>query len=293
MFAEYQKLCEQKKFNIGNLWIYKTPNKWILNFPTKEHWRNPSRFEYIEAGLKKLVSTYSNLGITSIAFPLLGCGNGELNWDKVVQPLMTKYLSMLPIDIFIHECSFGVNIPEHKDIEAMQNWLRADPKALPFSEMWLDLSKAISNGITLENWDDASEFSVSLVMGAEEGICVKIPSFNAWGKILHIVDRLIPLKFKIVKPNIIFMPKNAFFDLWQSIRGYGFCLPRIMPAGLDSFSLYVLPILKLLPYMKQIELSNISRTEIKTTQTGLLLFAQATQLNISPIINNTFSVVSK
>ncbi len=43
MFQEYRGACENKKFDIGNLFLYKTPNKWVLNFPTKRHWRNPSR----------------------------------------------------------------------------------------------------------------------------------------------------------------------------------------------------------------------------------------------------------
>ena len=56
MFQRYRELCETRQFNIGNLYLYKTPHKWILNFPTKKHWRSPSRPEYIEEGLRKLVS---------------------------------------------------------------------------------------------------------------------------------------------------------------------------------------------------------------------------------------------
>src|SRR3989338_6015525 len=92
MFVKYQQLCENKQFKIGKLWLYKTDHKWILNFPTKDHWRQPSKPEYIEEGLKKFASSYSVMGITSIAFPCLGCGNGELDWETVVQPLMMRYL---------------------------------------------------------------------------------------------------------------------------------------------------------------------------------------------------------
>lgn len=69
MFKKYQDLCETNKIDIGVLWIYKTPHKWILNFPTKRHWRNPSRAEYIEIGLRKLSEKFNELGIYSIAFP--------------------------------------------------------------------------------------------------------------------------------------------------------------------------------------------------------------------------------
>jgi len=101
MFKEYQKLCEKKKLTVGKLWLYKTKNKWILNFPTKTTWRKPSKLEYIESGLKTFIKGYAKFGIISIAFPPLGCGNGELDWDKQVRPLMEKYLKSIPIDIFI------------------------------------------------------------------------------------------------------------------------------------------------------------------------------------------------
>jgi len=102
MFKEYQKYCEEKLLEVGKLWIYKTENKWILNFPTKEHWRSPSKIEYIEKGLQKFVDTYEEKGIRSISFPPLGCGNGGLNWESEVKPLMEKYLKSIDIDIFIH-----------------------------------------------------------------------------------------------------------------------------------------------------------------------------------------------
>ncbi len=86
MFRQYRQLCDQHKFTIGQLFLYKTPHKWVLNFPTKKDWRNPSRPEYIEEGLKKLVSIYADVGIHSIAMPLLGCGNGELDWQNTVRP---------------------------------------------------------------------------------------------------------------------------------------------------------------------------------------------------------------
>jgi O-acetyl-ADP-ribose deacetylase (regulator of RNase III) len=102
MFKAYQRLCESDQFDIGQLWLYKTPDKWILNFPTKKHWRQKSRAEYIDMGLQKFVSTYNEQGITSISFPLLGCGAGGLDWQTQVQPLMEKYLRDLPITIYIH-----------------------------------------------------------------------------------------------------------------------------------------------------------------------------------------------
>ena len=88
MFHKYHQLCQDKKLDIGKLYVYRTKNKIVVNFPTKKHWRNPSQIGYIEAGLQNFVVAYKNYGITSVSFPQLGCGNGELDWDQQVQPLM-------------------------------------------------------------------------------------------------------------------------------------------------------------------------------------------------------------
>ena len=102
MFREYQLLCKNKQFSVGQLFLYKTSDKWILNFPTKTTWRGKSRIEYIEAGLEKFVATYQANEITSIAFPQLGCGHGGLDWENQVRPIMERYLKDLSIMIYIH-----------------------------------------------------------------------------------------------------------------------------------------------------------------------------------------------
>lgn len=145
MFREYQALCERGQLAIGTLHIYRTPTKLVLNFPTKEHWRNPSRLEYVEAGLRTFVRTYREAGIQSAAFPPLGCGNGELSFD-VVRPLMEQYLAPLTIPIYLYApLPPGVR-PEHRDIEAIAAWLREEPRDLSFSEVWADLLDLLDRG---------------------------------------------------------------------------------------------------------------------------------------------------
>ena len=68
---------------------------WVLNFPTKIHYQDPSKISYIESGLKKFSSIYKQTGITSIAFPQLGSQLGGLSWENDVQPLMINYLESL------------------------------------------------------------------------------------------------------------------------------------------------------------------------------------------------------
>ena len=101
MYEAYRKECDKHRLIIGKLMLWYGTDHWVLMFPTKEHWRNPSRIEYIEKGLMTFVRKYTDYNITSIAFPKLGCGNGELDWTDV-KPLMERYLKDLPIDIYIY-----------------------------------------------------------------------------------------------------------------------------------------------------------------------------------------------
>ncbi len=101
MFTVYEHECQTGKLKIGRPTIYQKSNPWILNFPTKNHWRNPSKLEYIEKGLAFLANNYQRAGITSIAFPKLGAQNGKLDWDDV-GPVMVKYLSQFDIDVSIY-----------------------------------------------------------------------------------------------------------------------------------------------------------------------------------------------
>lgn len=104
MFDQYQKLCAQHLISIGKLWIYKGENKdpWVLNFPTKTHWKLPSEYEYIKAGLQKFVDTYKEKEVTSIAFPLLGAFNGGLDKDIILH-IMKEYLSKCDIPVEIYQ----------------------------------------------------------------------------------------------------------------------------------------------------------------------------------------------
>lgn len=91
MFEAYKEICNKGLLEPGKLWTWRGEDKNILCFPTKDHWRYPSKIEWIEAGLIKFLQHYERLGITSIAFPLLGCTNGGLQ-EEIILPLMHNYL---------------------------------------------------------------------------------------------------------------------------------------------------------------------------------------------------------
>lgn len=145
MYQQYRMICEQKLLDVGKLWLFKTDNKWVLNFPTKKHWRNSSKIEYLELGLKKFVETYEAKGINSISFPQLGVGNGGLDWNSQVKPIMEKYLKDLPIDIFIHLYSPVSKNIEHLEVEETLKWLHQNPKQLSVHQVWDDLVSFIDS----------------------------------------------------------------------------------------------------------------------------------------------------
>lgn len=101
MFNDYVEKCKNKKIILGRPSIYEYSDKlWIMNFPTKNHWKYPSKMQWIEQGLKYFAENYKMRNIESIAFPKLGTNNGGLLWDEV-KILMEKYLNNLDMNIYI------------------------------------------------------------------------------------------------------------------------------------------------------------------------------------------------
>ncbi|MBU4502269.1 MAG: macro domain-containing protein [Nanoarchaeota archaeon] len=102
MFKEYKEKCLKDEIKPGILHIYRTDKKVIINFPTKNYWKNKSRMEYIEKGLLYLKNHYKEWGLKSIAFPQLGCDLGGLDWSEV-KVLMEEYLNEfdIPIEIYL------------------------------------------------------------------------------------------------------------------------------------------------------------------------------------------------
>ncbi len=117
MFMEYVLKCDRGEVRPGLPYFYKNEDGTnILNFPTKDHWRSPSRLTYVSDGLDWFVEHYKEYNIESIAFPPLGCGNGGLSWD-VVGPIMYQKLSQLPIHVEIY-APFGA-----KPVEISKEYL--------------------------------------------------------------------------------------------------------------------------------------------------------------------------
>ena len=110
MFKEYAKLCRRNYIKVGKVWIWHEHDlpchdercRYVFNFPTKEHWRNPSKLEWISSGLDDLKYRVIMLEVESIAIPALGCANGGLDWNDV-RPVIESKLNDLEIPVYLYE----------------------------------------------------------------------------------------------------------------------------------------------------------------------------------------------
>lgn len=96
-FASYERACKAGEISTGRVHVVRrlASPRFVINFPTKKHWRQPSKLEYIREGLRDLVRQVKQLEIQSIALPPLGCGNGGLEWS-VVRPLILEAFEAVP-----------------------------------------------------------------------------------------------------------------------------------------------------------------------------------------------------
>lgn len=104
-FKAYERACKAGEVQIGRMLVFDTQNlghgRYIINFPTKRHWRAASKLRDIEAGLDDLVRVIRDYGIRSIALPPLGCGNGGLDWSDVRPLIATKLAVLDDVDVRI------------------------------------------------------------------------------------------------------------------------------------------------------------------------------------------------
>jgi len=116
-FESYQKACHAKEVHPGRMFVYPTGSmlnpKYIINFPTKRHWRGPSHYEVIESGLKALIAEVRKLGIQTIAVPPLGCGLGGLDWSRVREMIENAFRQLPEVRVLLFE---PTGTPEAKDM---------------------------------------------------------------------------------------------------------------------------------------------------------------------------------
>ena len=106
-FRAYQEAVKRNEVRIGHVFVTenRTLNgpKWLINFPTKKHWRHPSKLEWVVDGLSDLRTVIQQKGIQSIALPPLGCGNGGLEWTEVRREIQRALEDLQNVDILVFE----------------------------------------------------------------------------------------------------------------------------------------------------------------------------------------------
>jgi O-acetyl-ADP-ribose deacetylase (regulator of RNase III)/uncharacterized protein YwgA len=122
MFFAYEKRCKRGEVVLGQPYLYKPSagshnllqysffheknsepgsTHWVLNFPTKDHWRSVASLDSIIAGVEFLLTHYKDWGIQSLAMPPLGCGEGQLEW-RVIGPTLFRYLSKMDVPVELY-----------------------------------------------------------------------------------------------------------------------------------------------------------------------------------------------
>ena len=124
-FRAYAVACKRKEIAVGKVFVTERKDlvggpKWIVNFPTKIHWRNPSKIQWIDAGLKDLERFIIQNHVRSIALPPLGSGNGGLEWSDV-RPIIERVLGALDgVDIIVYEPTAKYqNVAKSKGVEKL------------------------------------------------------------------------------------------------------------------------------------------------------------------------------
>ena len=145
MYSDYVQRCKRHEVQLGRPYLYRrlTP-PWILNFPTKDHWRSVSRLDDIVAGLVFLERQCREWGIASLAVPPLGCGHGHLEW-RVVGPTLYRHLQQLgvPVELFAPfdtcneelQTAFLVQKAEDSDAPRPQKSYRIPPAQVALVEI--------------------------------------------------------------------------------------------------------------------------------------------------------------
>lgn len=207
MYKSYKKLCDENRLEIGNLLVYKTENKTVINFPTRKHWRTKSKVEWIEEGLKTFIKIYDELNVSSVAFPRLGCGNGGLDWDEEVKPLMVKYLQNIDIDIYIYIGKYNDPKEEYFELEDVSERLNNLENILSYDLFKQDIISNIDRYYRNENLVNKS------IKWSNEGIVAGdvsvdemdiISLFSIIKELRYYEEDIIPFEYSDIEAKLFF-----------------------------------------------------------------------------------------
>lgn len=247
MYRQYRDHCKARRLTVGKLWLYRNPDRWVLNFPTKAHWRSPSKTSYIRAGLEKFAATYQDRGIDSISFPLLGCGNGGLDFDTQVRPLMEGHLRALPIPVYIHRRNESPGfVAEH---EAPDLFSSTTPPG-SFDDFWRHLHQLHEHDPELQTFKTESSF-----------------------RLTHVTDH--NLVFDRRHGSRVHIPSEDVRSLWDRLNITGTVLSREAPGRIGREYSLVFPLLEQLPYVSRVTIGDDYHAFRRRRAQGLQLTVRA------------------
>ncbi len=133
-FRAYEDAIKRNEVRIGHMFVtenraFEGP-KWLINFPTKKHWRQPSKLEWIVDGLKDLRRVIEDKGIHSIALPPLGCGNGGLDWSDVRPEIEGVFKGLKDVDVWVFEPT-----PKYQNVAKRTGVMKLTPARALVAEM--------------------------------------------------------------------------------------------------------------------------------------------------------------
>lgn len=133
-FRAYEEAVKRQEVQVGSMFV--TENRtlggpqWLINFPTKKHWRHPSKLEWIREGLQDLRHVIEEKGIQSIALPPLGCGNGGLDWNEVRPEIEQSLGDLSHVDVLVFEPT-----PQYQNVAKRTGVMKLTPTRVLVAEM--------------------------------------------------------------------------------------------------------------------------------------------------------------
>lgn len=120
----YEAAAKDNQVKVGHMFVTETGRlmgpRWIIHFPTKKHWRQPSQMEWVRSGLKDLVRVLRENKISSVALPPLGCGNGGLDWGQVRKEIEAAAAEVPDVEMLVHEPTREYyNAPKRAGVETL------------------------------------------------------------------------------------------------------------------------------------------------------------------------------
>lgn len=171
IYDSYAKKCSLNQFGIGEILWETSESQFVALFPTKTHWRMPSKIGYIKSGLQTLRKDIIEKSINSVALPYLGCSNGGLEWAEV-KPLIKTILSEIS-DLEVELWEFSQDFVD-KDFEKFRDVYLALNNRDALS--WLKFSKKTEKLIrnTISNNQITNFVQLSMMKGVGDKTLKKI-----------------------------------------------------------------------------------------------------------------------